>query len=95
MASAGGAKAASLLSALRQRIIATVGGYREQADDEEGRDLRPEEYVDLVIGPAFGRNGSPDEANDDNHAGKDAVPCAGARITYFALCFSAGVNVRY
>src|SRR5271166_230848 len=49
-------------------------GYREQGDDEEGRDLRPEEYVDPVIGPAFGRNGSPDEANDDNHAGKDAVP---------------------
>src|ERR1700747_3715791 len=47
---------------------------REQPDDEEGRDLRPEEYVDLVIGPALGRDGGPGEANDDSHEGKDAVP---------------------
>src|SRR5215471_19183866 len=34
-------------------------GYREQGDDDEGRDLRPEEYVELVIGPAFRRDASP------------------------------------
>ena len=51
---------------------------REQADDDEGRDLRPEEYVELVIGPALGRDIGPDEANDDNHDGKYAVPVINA-----------------
>ena len=74
MVSAGGAKAELLLSALRQRIIATVGGMESRPPPTKVANLRPEEYVDLVIGPAFGRDASPDEANDDNHAGEDTVP---------------------
>jgi hypothetical protein len=51
-------------------------GNREQADDEKGRDIRPEEYVDHLIGSAFGRGGGPDEPNEDNHGGKKVIDTA-------------------